>query len=87
VQITRRDGEQFWGTYRTDRGDYELLIRGTAHGGEVRWGFTEAVREKEPRFMVGNARVEGRYDAESMKVDFLHSVYRSKAAMLLRPVP
>ena len=87
VEITRRDGEQFWGKYRTDRGDYELLIRGTARGGEVRWEFTEAVREKEPRFMVGNARVEGRYDADGMKVVFTHPVYRSKAAMTLRPLP
>jgi hypothetical protein len=56
-------------------------------GGEVSWEFTEAVREKEPRFMVGNARVEGRYDAEGIKADFTHPVYRSKAALTLRPTP
>jgi hypothetical protein len=86
VHVTRREGDCFWGTYATDGGKYEWRIEGTARGAEVRWEFTEVVREAQPQDVVGKAHVWGTYDSKVMDVVFHHEVDDSTADMQLGPV-
>ena len=83
VEITRRTGDQFQGTYTTENGQYEWEIEGTAKDGLIRWEFTRIINEKMPAHVVGSAYVEGKYDGRNMEVQFRHPYDNSQANMLL----
>jgi serine/threonine protein kinase len=88
VQVTikeRSDGE-FTGIYETENAAYAWAIKGTLRDEKIRWEFTHVVREKEPRFVVGNAYVEGACRSSQMKVDFHHRGNNTRAEMVLNRV-
>jgi serine/threonine-protein kinase len=66
IDVESRDGETFTGRYTSENGDYCWRIAGTVRGGEVRWRFTEVVREKEPQNVVSSARGEGRLSGDEL---------------------
>jgi hypothetical protein len=83
LDVTDRTGADFRGVYTTESGNYVLHVRGTAAGGEVRWEFTEALKLKEKRDIVGNARVEGTYAGGTMKVMYRERKSPDRAEMTL----
>jgi serine/threonine protein kinase len=86
VTISEREGDAFRGTYETENGDYVWRIAGALRGEKINWEFTDVVREKERRTMVGRAYVEGTCRASKMEVVFRHPGYGSQANMVLTRV-
>jgi hypothetical protein len=88
VQMTveERADDEFYGIYETENGAYAWAIRGTLHGENIRWEFTDVVQEKEPRSLVGLAYVEGTCRGPQMDVMFRHPGYNSRAEMTLKRV-
>jgi serine/threonine protein kinase len=86
VTVEERSGDEFYGIYETENATYVWVIRGTLRGENIRWEFTDVVREKEPRSLVGQAYVEGVCRANQMNVTFRHPGYDSRAEMTLNRV-
>jgi predicted Ser/Thr protein kinase len=68
LTISERDGPHFRGSYASLNGAYEWLIAGTLDAGQVRWDFTQVVREEEPQGLVGKASVEGTCQGREMQL-------------------
>jgi hypothetical protein len=81
IDVDSRDGDSFTGIYTSERA-YCWRIAGTVRDGEVRWRFTEVVREKERTNVVATARGEGRLSGDELVALFIDP--ESTADMRLR---
>ena len=86
VTIEERADDEFYGIYETENATYVWAIKGTLRGDKIRWEFTDVVREKEPRFVVGRAYVEGACRGPEMNVVFRHPGNNSRAEMVLKRI-
>ena len=74
LRITEREGDRFVATYSTESGDYQWKAIGTVQKGEIAFGFESAIREKEPRDVVGRAKVYGHLEGNTAKLVFDHGI-------------
>jgi hypothetical protein len=86
VTIEERADDEFYGIYETENATYVWAIKGTLRGDKIRWEFTDVVREKEPRFVVGRAYVEGACRGSEMNVVFRHPGNNARAEMVLKRI-
>jgi hypothetical protein len=86
VTVKERWNDEFNGIYETENAAYLWAIKGTLRNERIRWEFTDVVREKEPRFLVGRAYVEGACRGSQMKVDFHHPGNNTRAEMVLNRI-
>ena len=73
LHITSRSGSDFTGVYETEKGIYSWVVAGTISDGKIQWQFTDAIRDNEPKNVVGLATVDGTYADKLMEVRFENS--------------
>jgi hypothetical protein len=66
VRVTSRTGNRFVARYATEAGAYEWECQGIVDEAKISWTFTRAIREREPRSVVGRARVSGQISGDVM---------------------
>jgi serine/threonine protein kinase len=86
VTIEERWNDEFYGIYETENATYVWAIKGKLRGERINWEFTDVVREKEPRFVVEKAYVEGTCRGGQMTVVFRHAGNNTRANMVLNRI-
>jgi serine/threonine-protein kinase len=83
--ITERSGDSFNGEYATENDGWRWAIAGRIEGNKVSWTFTAVIKEREPREVVGKARVDGTLAGDTIRALFTIPGTANAADLELRP--
>lgn len=84
LEIETRTGDEFTGIYESEEGRYAWRVRGAVQGEQVRWEFTEAVRDNPEASVVGRVSMDGTVKGDLMELRWREPLRGEEARVVLR---